>query len=87
MNLIDNYIFSKYKDSEFNSYGCYLKKLQNNDSNIYDKVNLYSVYVKIVNYQIGKYGKAINTAYERRIGKLLHSKCKYKYKRRIRFYE
>lgn len=64
MNIIDNLIFARYKDTDFPSYGCYLKILKCKESKLYDKINLYPVYVEIINYQIKTYGTSLCNAYE-----------------------
>lgn len=64
MSIIDNLIFAKYKDTDFPSYGCYLKILKYKESKLYDKINLYPVYVEIVNYQIRTYGESLCSAYD-----------------------
>lgn len=64
MNIVDNLIFARYKDTDFPSYRCYLKILKCKESKLYDKINLYPVYVEIVNYQIRTYGTTLCYAYE-----------------------
>lgn len=64
MNIVDNLIFAKYKDTDFPSYGCYLKILKCKELKLYDKINLYPVYVEIVNYQIRTYGASLCSAYD-----------------------
>lgn len=63
MDVINNYIFAKYKDKEFSSYKRYLFVLNLNEINLYDKIDVYKVYCLILNYQIKKYGTPLCNAY------------------------
>lgn len=63
MDLVNNYIIAKYKDNCFYSFNMFRIKLFQCENKIYDKIDLSKCYRMIVNYQISKYGSALNDSY------------------------
>lgn len=64
MTHIDKYIYAKYKNTDFYSYGGFKKVIECKESKLYDKIDLYDVYILIVNYQIKTYGCSLCDAYK-----------------------
>lgn len=83
MDLINNYIIAKYKDNVFYSANMFRIKLFQCENKIYDKIDLNKCYRLIINYQIVKYGEALNDSYSN-----MRETVKYKaLKSRIRKYQ
>ena len=56
MEFIDQYVYNKYKDSDFVNFGWFKKTLSINDKKLLDRIHPYLIYVNITKYQCKKYG-------------------------------